>query len=239
MDRQEWAWRQAAESAAGGGPVPLETVCAAGTAAIGADGFGTTLVSAPGIRQLACASDRVGVLLEEAQLTCGQGPCTDAYTGLVAVLVDDLDAGAGRWPGFASSVAGLGIRAVFAFPLQVTGIRVGAIDFYRRRTGALTADEMRDAQAFAAVAAGVAFRSHPTPTAPAAASGAEPPHGFPPAVHQAAGMLAAQLDVDVAEALVRLRAYAFLHDRPLTELARQVLERRLMLEDGHEPESER
>ncbi len=36
-------------------------------------------------------------------------------------------------------------------------------------------------------------------------------------VHQAAGMVAAQLDVGVAEALVRLRAHAFGNDRPLAD----------------------
>ncbi|MFI0446375.1 GAF and ANTAR domain-containing protein [Actinomadura sp. 6N118] len=239
MDRRERAWRRAAELAAGGGPVSLETVCAAATEAITADGYGVTLVSAPGLREFACASDPVGVLVEEVQLACGEGPCTDAYSSLAAVLVPDLDDAAERWPGFVAPVAGQGVRAVFAFPLQVAGVRVGAIDFYRRQASALTADEATDAGAFAAVAAQVAFRSHPAPAALAAVSGDEPPHGFPPVVHQAAGMLAAQLEVSVEEALVRLRAYAFLHAQPLTGLARQVLERRLALEDDHEPGSGR
>jgi hypothetical protein len=48
-------------------------------------------------------------------------------------------------------------------------------------------------------------------------------------------MLAAQLDLQVADALLRLRAYAFVHDEPLSRLARQVLERRLTLESDDEP----
>jgi AmiR/NasT family two-component response regulator len=46
-------------------------------------------------------------------------------------------------------------------------------------------------------------------------------------VHQASGMVAAQLDVSVAEALIRLRAYAFGNDRPLTEVAEDVVARKL------------
>ena len=41
------------------------------------------------------------------------------------------------------------------------------------------------------------------------------------------GMVAAQLDVSVGDALVRLRAYAFANDRPLADIARDVVARRL------------
>jgi hypothetical protein len=40
-------------------------------------------------------------------------------------------------------------------------------------------------------------------------------------------MVAAQLDISVGQALVRLRAHAFLYDRPLREVAQDVLARKL------------
>jgi AmiR/NasT family two-component response regulator len=46
-------------------------------------------------------------------------------------------------------------------------------------------------------------------------------------VHNAAGMVSVQLGVSVAEALVRLRAYAFSHEQPLTSVAEDVVTRRL------------
>jgi ANTAR domain len=46
-------------------------------------------------------------------------------------------------------------------------------------------------------------------------------------VHQAPGMVAAQLDVSVGQALIRLRAYAFGNDRPLAEVAEDVVARKL------------
>jgi hypothetical protein len=46
-------------------------------------------------------------------------------------------------------------------------------------------------------------------------------------VHQATGMVAAQLEVSVGQALIRLRAYAFGNDRPLAEVARDVVDRSL------------
>ena len=43
-------------------------------------------------------------------------------------------------------------------------------------------------------------------------------------------MVMIQLGVSVGEAIVRLRAYAYAHDRPLGEVARDIVERRLTLE---------
>jgi light-regulated signal transduction histidine kinase (bacteriophytochrome) len=52
-------------------------------------------------------------------------------------------------------------------------------------------------------------------------------------VHQAAGMVAAQLDESVAQALVRLRARAFGNELALDDLAADVVARRLRF-DGDE-----
>ncbi|MFC9970472.1 GAF and ANTAR domain-containing protein [Spirillospora sp. NPDC127200] len=236
MDSFERVWRWVSERAAGG-PMTLEVVLSAAAAAVEADGFGATLVNAPGVRELACASDGVGALIEEAQLASGEGPCSDAYRDLAPVLVPDLQAAADRWPGFVPAVASAEVRAVFAFPLQVAGIRVGAIDLYRHRPGPLTGAQFGDAGVFAELAGQVAFRAHPAPQELPSLGADEAPYGFPPVVHQAAGMLAAQLDIGVDQALLRLRAYAYLHGEPVTGTARQVIERRLTLDphqDAHD-----
>lgn len=49
-------------------------------------------------------------------------------------------------------------------------------------------------------------------------------------VSQATGMLVAQLEVEPAEALVRLRAHAYATGRSATDVARDILDRRLQLE---------
>jgi hypothetical protein len=68
-------------------------------------------------------------------------------------------------------------------------------------------------------------------------SGASPPAspqrsrilhaGDPPEVHQATGMISVQLSVTIGEAFARLRARAFADDRPLSELATDVITRRI------------
>ncbi|MFE5565029.1 ANTAR domain-containing protein [Amycolatopsis japonica] len=47
------------------------------------------------------------------------------------------------------------------------------------------------------------------------------------AVHLATGMLIARLDISQDEALLRLRAYAFSHQLPITEVAEAVVNGRL------------
>lgn len=49
-------------------------------------------------------------------------------------------------------------------------------------------------------------------------------------VHQATGMVAARLEVSVGDALVLLRAHAYAADRPLLDVSRDVVARRLRIE---------
>ena len=53
-------------------------------------------------------------------------------------------------------------------------------------------------------------------------------------VYQAAGMVMAQLGVSIEEATVRLHAYAFANDRPLVDVAREVVGRTLRLDDDND-----
>src|SRR4029079_14985872 len=50
-------------------------------------------------------------------------------------------------------------------------------------------------------------------------------------VHQASGMVSIQLRVSPREALARIRAFAFAHDRPVDRVAADILDRRLRLTD--------
>ena len=49
-------------------------------------------------------------------------------------------------------------------------------------------------------------------------------------VHQATGMISVQLDSDLTVAFVRLRAHAYFTGRRLSQVARDVVERRLRFE---------
>ena len=180
-----------------------------------------------------CTTDSVSALIEELQFTLGEGPCLDAYHHDQVVLEPDLaDARTPRWPAFAPKALQVGVRAVFGFQLRIGGVRIGALDLYQDRPGALSDDQHADALVVADVVAHwVLDMQADAPLgrlAPEIEVGAE----FYLSVHNAAGAVSAQLGVTVAEALIRMRAYAFTQDRPLRDVAEDVIARKLRFREG-------
>jgi hypothetical protein len=117
--------------------------------------------------------------------------------------------------------------AVFAFPLRVGAIRIGALNVYRDHPGPLDDEQYADGVVLAGVAARAVLALQAD--APPGMLGAELEAGsdFRFVVHQASGMVSAQLDVTIGEALVRIRAFAFANDRSLNMVAEDVVARRL------------
>jgi hypothetical protein len=191
-------------------------------------GAGIMLMSGDMPRGSVCTTNGVSALLEELQYTLGEGPCIDAFQQGSPVLEPDLaDPYTPRWLAFSGPAVQAGARAVFGFPIQVGAVGIGSLDLYRDRPGPLTDDQHADALVMADIAAQsvLMLQAHAPPGMLAAEleAGAD----FQYVVHQAAGMVAAQLDVSIGQALIRLRAHAFGNDRPLPEIARQVVARTL------------
>ncbi|BBY44117.1 GAF and ANTAR domain-containing protein [Mycolicibacterium celeriflavum] len=174
--------------------------------------------------------------LDELQFILGEGPCLDSVTGRAPVLVHDLDdRDERRWPVYGPAMVDLEVRAVFAMPVVVAGEYVGALDLFRTQPGAIDRDGLAGA-AIAAEMAGVPLLDLLDTDLRAAVD--EPDSNAWAELHtlaraevsQATGMLVAQLGVEPAEALVRLRAHAYSTGRSATDVARDILDRGLRLE---------
>ncbi|HEY3501663.1 MAG TPA: GAF and ANTAR domain-containing protein [Actinocatenispora sp.] len=193
----------------------------------GMAGVGLTAMTGSSVREPICASDPVSARLERLQYDVGEGPSLDAFDGNDPVLAGDLSAGAfrRRWPVFSTAAVEIGARAVFAFPLQVGAVRIGVLETYRPEPGPLSEREtarsllvchaaivvLLDGQMDGALGAGVLpYRAE---------------------VHQATGMIVAQLDVSAEEAFVRLRARAYADNRTVEDVARDVVDRRVRFDD--------
>jgi hypothetical protein len=175
-----------------------------------------------------CATDAVSAAIEELQYAFGEGPCVDAFRGDWPVLEADLaNPVVPRWPAFSGAAVEAGAVAVFGFPLRVGAARLGALNLYRDRAGPLADDQHADALVVADVAARAVLALQAEAPPGQLAAELEAGGDFHYRVHQASGMVAAQLDVNVVHALIRLRAYAFGNDRPLNEVADDVVARRL------------
>lgn len=190
--------------------------------------------SGPGA-MLAC-TDGAARIMEELQFTLGEGPCVDASVGGRPVLLPQFaDTGPPRWPGFAAGALEAGVQAIFALPLQVGGIRVGVLDLYRDVEGDLDASELAEALAFADAATAVLIQLQARSGSDDADAGLVSLVDDRAEVHQATGMISVQAMLSLAEALVLLRARAYASERPLLDVARDVIARTLRFdpEDGH------
>jgi len=177
-----------------------------------------------------CATDDVSQLIEDLQYTLGEGPCLDAYQQDGVVAEPDLaDPVTFRWPAFTPPALRAGVRAVFGFPLRVGTVRLGALNLYRDLPGPLTGDQHADALVVAEVAARWVLETQAGALPGTVAGELEAGADFHFAVHNAAGIVSAQQDISVTEALIRLRAYAFSSDRPLAGVAHDVIARKLRL----------
>jgi hypothetical protein len=181
-----------------------------------------------GMRGVAAVSEPAYEPIEELQFALGEGPCLDAFATRRPVLVPDLAAGAmGRWPGYAPAVHHRGMRAVFAFPLQIGAARLGVLDVFRVEPGSLSTAEFREALTFADVAVTTLLNGQEQAPPGAVADGLDEVMGQRAELFQAQGMMSVQLGVSLADALARLRAHAYAENRPLGDVARDVVARRL------------
>src|SRR5690242_4512438 len=140
----------AESSSEGDGGWSSARLCEVTRDVIGVSGAGVMLMSGEIPRGSLCTTNEVSDLIEELQYTLGEGPCVDAYDQNQVVSESDLtDPARSRWPAFTPQAVAAGVRAVFAFPLQVGIVRLGALDLYRDGPGALTDEQHGDAMAMA------------------------------------------------------------------------------------------
>ncbi|MEA2686846.1 MAG: hypothetical protein QOE93_2041 [Actinomycetota bacterium] len=215
------------------GEVTAARLCEVCRDVTGMTGAGIMLMSGDLSLGSVCTTDAASALIEDLQYMLGEGPCVDAYHSNRPVLEPDLaQPKAVRWPAFTGAAVDAGVRAIFGFPMTLGTVRMGALNLYTDRPGPLTDDQHAGALAVAEIAAEAVLVMQAGGSGTVLATELEQASNFQYVVHQAAGMVSAQMDVSVAQALVRLRAHAFAHDRPVAALAADIVARRLRFPAG-------
>jgi hypothetical protein len=204
-----------------------EQVCRAYVVGLDVDGAAISLLTASTSSQTLCATDATAELLEELQFSLGEGACVEAAVTGRPVLVADMhhSTEVSRWPTFAAAVVEQSdVGALFAVPFQWGAINLGVLDLYRTAPGSLSDVQLRDAISAADMAA-LMFLGVRTDSG----DGEWLDHSVygRAEIHQATGMVLAQLGVSATDALARMRAYAFVEQRLLSDVAHDVVSRRL------------
>jgi GAF domain-containing protein len=216
---------------AGEGGPDAARLCEVCADVVSMSGAGVMLMSNDAPRGSICSSNDVSTVIEDLQYTLGEGPCIDAYNSGDPVNEPDLaDPEVPRWIAFSPPAVAAGARAVFGFPLRVGAVKIGALNLYRDQPGELTDDQHASALLVADIAARAVLDMQAHAPEGTLATELEGGSNFRFLVHQASGMVSVQLGVSVAEALIRLRAYAFAQNRPIAEVAHDVVARELRLD---------
>ena len=237
MDGQQV--REALGAAVTDAPTPLDAadrLCAACVQLLDVDGASISFVRGDSVQGTFGSSGPLTRVLDELQFTYGEGPCMDAVAQRRPVLAPDLDApGEDRWPALTRAVLGHGISAIFALPVAVASTPIGALDLYRRSSGPLEGPAMTGGVWAAGLAALPLLDLMTSDTDWQRASEGQGSWEQLASlerveVYQATGIIVAALEVTAADALVRLRAHAVARDLTASEVAYQILDRRLVLD---------
>jgi hypothetical protein len=212
----------------------LRSLCGEAVRSLPASGAGLSVAARQTRHSLIVAADADSERLEEMQFVLGEGPCVDASTGRRPVLVPRLgDEGPSRWPAYTSAVQEFGVRAVFAFPLQIGVAQLGVMDFFRTSEGHLSDPELGKAFAIADEAVAILLDGHDRAAPNADDELADGSLAGPAELFQAQGMVMVQIGGTLAEAMARIRAHAYAEDLRLIDVARAVVNRQLRFDrDG-------
>jgi len=213
--------------------ISLRVLCETAAARLPVTGVAVAIQGGFVASEPLCVTDPLSRRLEELQLTIGEGPTLEVLAGTRAILVEDLDTAGyqARWPLFAPHAVDIGARAIFVLPMRIGAVRGGVLTLYVDRPSRLSPKDLGEAWVFAELALELLFDEQ---------DGIGVRDGHPmtsryfetrPEVHQATGMISVQLGISVSEAFTHLRARAFADDRSLSELAADVVARRIRFDN--------
>jgi hypothetical protein len=202
----------------------LQQLCRTLTSDLAVLGSAMNLMSAAGTSNgVVAASDDWSRDVDELQFATGEGPCHEAFAARRPVLTPDLRAVVdGHWPGYSSAALDAGVGAVFAFPMQVGAVVLGVMDVYADRPGSLSQAQVAAALTCAQLATEILIDGDLL-TDGRLGRDISTVLDHRAEIYQAQGMVVVDLGVEPAEALARMRAHAFGNEKPLIDVARDII----------------
>ena len=206
-------------------------LCRASVELLGCDGGAITIAYTHMERVTLCTSDDTAQMLEEVQEVVGQGPGPDAFTTghyqrfeIAAMQGPDP-----RWPLLDSdSLTALAPVVVHALPLGKAENVIGVLTLHQDPVEAEQFD-VESGVMVAKVLTAALLADGPTQHDLGQGPWAERAE-----VHQATGMVVAQLGVPESDALALLRAHAYSHDQSVSTTAHAVVSRAVTFSATHE-----
>lgn len=193
---------------------------------LGAEAAGVMLADGRGGLRLIASSEERMRLLELFELQGAEGPCLDAFSSGRPVQASAADSRI-RWPVFAPHASEVGFHAMCAVPLRVRTDTIGALNLFRGDDEPFTGAEMKIAQAMAEMAAIALIQERALREDNLLTGQLQAALNSRAVIEQAKGMLAEYLTTTVSDAFALLRKYAREHNRKLSEVAGDVVDRNI------------
>jgi len=191
-----------------------------------AEAAGVMLADARGGLRLVASSDERMRLLEIFELQDEQGPCVDAFSTGQPVQAGAADSRA-RWPEFAPHAFEAGFRMMCAVPLRLRRDVIGALNLFRGSDELFNEAELDIAKAMGEIAAIGLIQERALRERTLLTEQLQSALNSRIIVEQAKGMLAEYLAVSMDDAFQLLRTFSRDHNRKLSIVARDVIERNI------------
>lgn len=191
-----------------------------------AEAAGVMLADARGALRLVASSDERMRILELFELQGAQGPCMDAFSTGRAVQAGAADSRT-RWPDFAPHAFDAGFQMMCAVPLRLRTDIIGALNVFRGTDEPFTDDEIAIAKAMGEIAAIGLIQERALRERTLLTEQLQSALNSRIILEQAKGMLAEYLRVTIDDAFQLLRNYSRDHNRKLSAVARDVVDRNI------------
>jgi hypothetical protein len=197
-------------------------------ALLGASEAGVVLADSAGtLRVLASSSERMRSL-ELFEVQNQDGPCLDAWRTGEPISAADLTGQGGQlWTHFTPAALSAGFRSVYALPMRLREIRIGALNLFSDVAGALGDEDRTLGQAMADVASIGILQERYAHQHEVLTDQLQSALNSRVIIEQAKGVLAEQGKLDMDAAFELLRSYTRQHNRRLGDVATDVISRRL------------
>lgn len=162
--------------------------------------------------------------LEEIQLDLGEGPLVDAFSLGEPVFTLEQET---RWPMFAAAIEPLDVSTVSVFPILLGAVSIGTAVTYRRSAGLMSETAMRTGTSLGRVVARAALARALWLANEEDVSVLNSGSAHSREVHQATGMVLAQLGISATDAFARIRAFAFSTGMSVRQIAEGVIADRI------------
>jgi anti-anti-sigma factor len=187
----------------------------------GADGVSVSL-SRHGQLSTVAASDQTILDMDADQYSTGQGPCVDASIEGRWFHATDLEEET-RWPAFTPLAQTLGINAILSNPLLAGDQSVGALNIYSRTAGVFRDQDQQLAAVFASEASTVLTDAGVEITDEQLALGLNDALRSREVIAQAQGILMKRDGLDADEGHAYLRDFSRKTNRPIRQLAEEMV----------------